>query len=145
MICGSKVILKASVSTFSIGAEKPFRIFFTRLRRHAPCGSTGRNDDRRPRRSPQGEAGFASAQFSSPPSGCPAEEREELNCIPGLLDDFPLEPKGFELLPRRKFLTGRVAVTQNGKSVPKKVGIPCLKANKKNNLRTFKRAQSLIR
>ena len=47
---------------------------FTRLRQDAPCGSTGRiglrqrlrpdrDGDRRPRRSPQGEAGLASAQF----------------------------------------------------------------------------------
>ena len=36
---------------------------FTRLRQDAPCGRTGRNGDRRPRRSPQGEAGLASAEF----------------------------------------------------------------------------------
>jgi hypothetical protein len=101
MINSSRAFLKASVSTFSIGAEKPFRIFFTRLRRHAPCRSTGRNGDRRPRRSPQGEAGFASAQFSSPSSGCPAEERGVLNRIPELLDDFNVKAEGFELLPWR--------------------------------------------
>ena len=35
----------------------------TRLRQDAPWGITGRNGERRPRRTPQGEVGLASAQF----------------------------------------------------------------------------------
>ena len=58
---------------------------FTRLRQDAPCGSTGRiglrqrlrpdrDGDRRPRRSPQGEAGLASAQFRLALSQMPRAE-----------------------------------------------------------------------
>jgi hypothetical protein len=46
---------------------------FTRLRQDAPCGSTGRNGDRRPRRSPQGEDGWLRHR-------CPARERGGLPC-----------------------------------------------------------------
>ncbi len=64
----------------------------TRLRQDAPCGSTGRNGDRRPRRSPEGEDGFTSPQRCD--GGwlrrssawlchrCPARERGELHVCP---------------------------------------------------------------
>jgi len=49
-------------------------IIFTRLRQDAPCGSKGRNGDWRPRRSPQGEAGLASAQLRLALSQMPRAE-----------------------------------------------------------------------
>ena len=45
--------------------------------------------------------GLLRLSLSSPSSGCPAEERGELNCIPALLDDIGVEPKRFELLSWR--------------------------------------------
>jgi hypothetical protein len=40
------------------GRENASPASFTRLRQDAPCGTTGRNGERRPRRSPKGEAGW---------------------------------------------------------------------------------------
>jgi hypothetical protein len=53
---------------------------FTRLRQDAPCGSTGRNGDRRPRRSPQGEDGWLRRSSAWLRHRCPARERGELPC-----------------------------------------------------------------
>jgi len=39
------------------GEVDSFSSLFTRLRQNAPCGSTAMNGERRPRRSPKGEAG----------------------------------------------------------------------------------------
>ena len=116
VIKASRAFLKASVPTFSIGSEKPFRIFFTRLRRHAPCGVREgmATDDRGvARRAKPGLLRLSSARL-----------RQDA-IFAGLL-------------------IGRVAGTLNGKSKPKKAGIPCFKANKKNKLRTLQHAQSQI-
>ncbi len=52
----------------------------TRLRQDAPCGSAGRNGDWRPRRSPQGEAGWLRRSSAWLCHRCPARKRGELHC-----------------------------------------------------------------